>query len=148
MPYSGVTWVCPERCLVNTKLAGIFVDPAATKYHSGTTVILLFYPFLGVAILNHKTIFFCCYLFIYLCIYLFIACIQVLFDPCLHVPKPKGPLASWPLHILHQITQHAVVHEADAPLSPYKVLGWKLLGSAPGIVASSVNVHETHLDYH
>ena len=45
MPYSGVTWVCPERCLVNTKLAGIFVDPAATKYHSGTTVILLFYPF-------------------------------------------------------------------------------------------------------
>jgi hypothetical protein len=70
MPYSGVTWVCPERCLVNTKLAGIFVDPAATKYHSGTTVILLFYPFLGVAIINHKTIFLL--LFIYLFMYLFI----------------------------------------------------------------------------
>jgi hypothetical protein len=56
---------------VNTKLAGIFVDPAATKYHSGTTVILLFYPFLGVAILNHKTIFFVViYLFIYVFIYL------------------------------------------------------------------------------
>ena len=54
---------------MNTKLAGIFVDPAATKYHSGATVILLFYPFLGVAILNHKTIFF---VVIYLCMYVFI----------------------------------------------------------------------------